>query len=96
MFFMFLIWRRASTLKSVVQHRWARPCVFYTSRFKLSFSLKTFASPHGAIRLPPEDGPPAEIFNEDEDLDAGDAQLADRPVVRLGEPKTQGNPALST
>ncbi|KAF8509460.1 hypothetical protein BU17DRAFT_98874 [Hysterangium stoloniferum] len=55
MVLLFLIWRRVSVLKSVVQHR-----------------LKTFTSNEGAIHLPDEDGPPAEIFNEDEELDETD------------------------
>ncbi|KAF8588039.1 hypothetical protein K439DRAFT_1406752 [Ramaria rubella] len=58
---LFLIWRRASALKSVVQHR-----------------LRTFTFTDGAIRLPQEDGPPAEIFNEDEDLDPDDEPLDQR------------------
>ena len=38
------------------------------------FRLRTLTSQEGAIRLPVEDGPPAEIFNEDEELDS-DEQL---------------------
>jgi len=40
--------------------------------------LKRFTSPGGAIQLPAEDGPPAETFNEDEDLDAEDEPPTDR------------------
>lgn len=73
MAFLFLIWRRVSVFKSVVQHR-----------------LKTFTSNEGAIRLPHEDGPPAEIFNEDEELDETDH------IMQHHDQQQSANPSVST
>ena len=51
--------------------------------------VNSLTSPDGAIRLPIEDGTPADIFNEDEHVDAGDALLAARQP--LGKSQTQSN-----
>ncbi|KAF8512822.1 hypothetical protein JB92DRAFT_2926510 [Gautieria morchelliformis] len=76
MVLLFLIWKRASSLKSVVQHR-----------------LRTFTSQEGAIRLPAEDGPPAEIFNEDEDLDADDQPLHVRQEILKSQSRASSDQA---
>ncbi|KAH9922244.1 uncharacterized protein B0H18DRAFT_523511 [Fomitopsis serialis] len=60
----FILWRRASTLRKVVAHRYARSICIYLE-WRLSghvLRLNTWTQKQGTIRLSEDDGPPAIEF----------------------------------
>jgi hypothetical protein len=68
--FLFILWRRADALRSVIAHRCAA-IILYCFWIIYPFSydrLKTITHPRaeGAIRLSEDDGPPAREFLEDD------------------------------
>jgi hypothetical protein len=55
--------------------------------------LRILTSQEGAIRLPAEDGPPAEIFNEDEDLEADEQPLHARQAILKNQSRASSDQA---
>jgi len=80
---LFMIWQRSDALRSVVQHRYVpfglTPCSHRELVVLQLIRFRTFASNEGAIHLPNEEGPPAEIFNEDEELEEHERRLVEQP-----------------
>ncbi|KIJ41133.1 hypothetical protein M422DRAFT_255984 [Sphaerobolus stellatus SS14] len=62
MILLMVLWKRASSLRSAVEYR---------------LRNLTSNSNEGTIRLPDEEGPPAEIFNEDEELEDHERRLVE-------------------
>ncbi|KAH0579984.1 hypothetical protein H2248_002803 [Termitomyces sp. 'cryptogamus'] len=65
---LFVIWRRADSLRGIVAHQWA--CFLFSFRRSHSptFRLRTLpiSQAEGRIRLSIDDGPPAREFIEDD------------------------------
>lgn len=83
---LFILFRRASNLKTVVQHQQVPPLARSHSSLNHEFCiyrLRTWRQ-EGAIRLSTDEGPPARSFVDDED----DAE--DGPADSVGSQRRQG------
>lgn len=96
----FILWRRANALRTVVSHKYVaidRLLASTVTLIYVSFRLKTWTRQEGNIRLSVDDGPPAnEFLADDFDEDHGDIEddepLADRAErLRLSGPGTTAN-----
>ncbi|KAG1829348.1 hypothetical protein EV424DRAFT_448808 [Suillus variegatus] len=83
---LYLLWRRASTLRAVVSHQCDHSVEFVLQNLDLhKHRLQTWTRPEGQIRLSEDDGPSATEFltdGDDEDVGIVDGVILDQDEER--------------
>lgn len=70
---LFLAWRRASAIRTVVAHRYVESRDAHRDYRLIALSLKEWTGAEGGIRLSSDDGPPSrEFLDEAEDQEDAD------------------------